>query len=168
MKCANQQCQAESAGKSKYCAEHRAAAHAAWLARVRSSSAERESKVAQFGEIFKAAHEAGMAAGDACQPVPMVVSEHVNMADDNSAVRKSYYVPSGVCGFAWVTVRPGTSSFARWLVKNGKGHKAYYGGIQIWASAFGQSMERKIAYAHAFAKVLEQNGIPASTGDRMD
>ena len=122
-----------------------------------------------WAALYAKAHAAGIAAGQACEPVPMVVQQHANMADDASPVVKQWHVPSGVCGFAWVVVKPGTHSFARWCSKNQGAKKDYYGGITVkWVSEFGQSMEQKIAYAHAFAQVLHDAGVPARTRDRMD
>lgn len=168
MKCAFQGCQAEQVGKSKYCAEHREAAHAAWLAKVRGSQEKRAGQVVEFAGIYKAAREAGLKAGNVHEPVPMIVQQHANMADDNTPVVKEYFVPNGVCGFAWVNVAPGTCAFARWLVKQKLAHKAYYGGVDIWVSEYGQSMEKKMMYAAAFAKVLNEHGITAYAGDRID
>ena len=123
---------------------------------------------AQFEALFAQAHTAGIAAGKAAVPQAMIVSEHENPLDDNSAVRKQWYVDDGVCGFAWVVIRPGTSSFARWLVKRKLAGKHYRGGISVWVSQFGQSMTRKQAYASAFAKVLTDAGVKAYSDSRMD
>ena len=123
----------------------------------------------QWAALYKRAHEAGMKAGKEVVPTPMVVQQRANPFDDTSPVVKTYEpVMGGVCGFAWVVVTPGTSSFARWLTKTGKGSKHYYGGTSIWVGEFGQSMTRKEAYAQAFAKVLRDAGIDAYSGSRMD
>lgn len=124
---------------------------------------------AGFNELFQKAREAGLAAGSGHKPVPMVVGKAKDLLSNEIDYNKrTYFVPQGVCGFAWVSVRPGTSSFARWLVKNKLGRKAYEGGIQVWVSEFGQSMEKKEAFASAFAKVLQDAGINAYAGSRMD
>lgn len=125
-------------------------------------------KAVSFNGLMTAARAAGLAAANAMTPTPMIVTEHENPLNDASPIKKSYYVPSGVCGFAWIVVKPGISSFARWLVKEGIAHKHYYGGVAIWVSDFGQSMERKEAYAHAFAKVLSDAGYKAWAESRMD
>jgi hypothetical protein len=44
----------------------------------------------------------------------------------------------------------------------------YGGGVTYWVSQFGQSVDRKAAFAGAFAKVLRENGIQATAGDRLD
>ncbi len=119
-------------------------------------------------EIYQEAHEAGMKAGQACIPQPMTVGQHANMLDDKSEVVKSWYVPQGVCGFAWIKVRPGNCSFAKWLKENNKGRNGYDGGVDIWVHEFGQSMEMKEAFAHAFSDVLQKYGINAQSDSRMD
>jgi hypothetical protein len=99
----------------------------------------------------------------------MVVSEHANPLNDASAVKQSWYVSEGACGFAWVNVSPGNSSFAKWLVKNKLASKAYHGGVDIWISAHGQSIERKEAHAREMARVLKEKlGIKAYAGSRLD
>jgi hypothetical protein len=86
----------------------------------------------------------------------MVVTQHENPLDDGSPVKQQWHVPQGVCGFAWISVRPGNCGFAHWLKKQGlsKG-RAYGGGVQIWVSQYGQSYELKMAYAQAAADVLK-------------
>jgi len=110
-----------------------------------------------YQKIFNQAVKAGQKALAACTPTPMVVEEHESPLNDNSPVINSWRVSGGVCGFAWVHVSPGNSSFAKWLVKNDYAGKAYRGGVDIWVSAGGQSMERKEAYAHAMAKFLDEH-----------
>ena len=121
-----------------------------------------------YQAIYQEANDAGLAAGVACVPHPMIVSQHANMMDDKSAVTKQWYVSSGVCGFAWIVVRPGNCGFAKWLKANGKAHTHHAGGVAVWVSEFGQSMEQKEAYARAFAKVVEKHGIKACADSRMD
>ena len=125
--------------------------------------------------IYDEAHAAGMAAAKKCVPTPMIVSEHANPWDDNSPVVKQYApIMGGVCGFAWVNVRPGTCSFARWASKRDLGYAdSYYGGYTIYVHGtdfpgFEQSMEIKEAYAGAFAAFLRDHGINASARSRMD
>lgn len=154
--CATEGCELQTVGKSKYCREHRAAARAAWKEMIASkpSKAERDKAHA---ELFAKADAAGKLAADSIIPVPMVVSGY-----------ESTPIEGGVCGFAWVTVRPGGSSFAKWLKANKGGRIAYQGGMQIWISDYGQSMARKDAYAGAFAAVLRSKDIKGYAGSRMD
>ena len=127
----------------------------------------------QYADLHAAAHAAGMAAGTAKVPVPMVVGAAKGFVGESANqidyAQPTYYVASGVCGFAWVVVENGRSGYVRWLKKNVRNsHKNYYGGWAVWVNEFGQSMEQKEAYADAYAKVLKQAGIEASVGSRMD
>lgn len=109
-------------------------------------------------ELFAKAHKAGMQAGNDITPTPMTVV----------GGGRSYYVGEGVCGFAWVNIKPARGKFVQWLKANGKGHKSYYGGYDVWVGEFGQSMTRKEAYGRAFAQVLVEAGINAYMMSRMD
>lgn len=119
--------------------------------------------------LDKKAHEAGMAAGEACKPMPMFVAQRANPLDDTSPIVKAYApVMDGVCGMAYVTVRPGNSSFARWLKKYRKAWAGFHGGTQMGVHHFGQSMERSVAYARAYSEVLRAAGLNAFPESRMD
>jgi len=120
-----------------------------------------------YSAIFTEACLAGKRAGENCKPSPMVVQQHENMLDDNSPVSQQWTVQDGVCGFAWVKVG-GNTGFGRWLMKSGNGSKGYPSGVVYWVAMFGQSMQRKEAFAHAFAQVLKENGIKAYAESRMD
>lgn len=119
------------------------------------------------------AHVAGMAAGRDHSPTPMHVVERANPLDDNSAIVRRYApVESGVCGFAWVSFGDGRKALAR-AAKRVFGDKvstsSYMGGTYLWVRGFGQSMERKEAYAYAFVAFLREHGFDgAYTGSRMD
>lgn len=125
---------------------------------------------AECAALHAKAHAAGMAAGQASVPVPMIVGEAKDIfSNEFKPGATLYHVPDGVCGFAWVNIKPGNSPFANWLKKSGAGGKDdYYGGVTVWVSEFGQSMTRKEAYAHAYAKVLNDSGVYASSMSRMD
>ena len=126
-------------------------------------------KKSEFAPLYLKAHAAGLEAAKKVVPVPMIVAQHASVLDDSSPVVKSWYVPSGVCGFAWVSVKPGNSGFAKWLVANGYASKdSYAGGVCLWVSLFGQSLELKESYAYAFARVLQEAGIKAYGNSRMD
>jgi hypothetical protein len=124
---------------------------------------------AGFEELFNRAHSAGMLAGMSIKPRAMVVgSPSTPFGNEIDRTQPVYVVEDGVCGFAWVVVKPGTSPFARWLKKTERGSKHYYGGISIWVSHFNQSMQKKEAYARRFAEVLNEHGVCAHSGSRMD
>ena len=78
-------------------------------------------------------------------------------------------VSEGACGFAWINIKPGTSKFAKYLKAKEIARKdSYYGGVSVWVHSFGQSYERKMAYARAFATVLQQHDINAQAMGRLD
>jgi hypothetical protein len=79
----------------------------------------------------------------------------------------TYFVADGVCGFAWVSFA-GNTPFGRWANKHGIARKHYPKGLCLWVSAYNQSMQRKEAYAEAYAKVLRDHSIEAYAGSRMD
>ena len=129
----------------------------------------RKAKSAAFEAAFAKASAAGKAAGEGAKPQAMMVVQPSNPLNDNSVPSAMWHVPEGVCGFAWVNVSPGNSPFANWLKKNKLARKAYGGGVDIWISDFGQSVERKEACASAMAKVLkEELGVNAYASSRMD
>jgi len=128
-------------------------------------------------DIFNEAVKAGEDALNKCEPTPMVVEKHTNMLNDNSPVEKAWCVPDGVCGFAWISLKantPSNRSFlndmkrAGFLGEHGKFSKSYNGGYQYWVSQGGQSMQKKEAFAHAFADTLRKYGITCYVQSRMD
>lgn len=100
-----------------------------------------------YADIFHRAHVAGLAAGHAAEPVPMVVFSNGRAID---------VVPHGPCGFAWINIRPGNSALARAAKLHVSARKAYYGGVDIWVRDFNQSYTRKMAYAEEFAKIVRE------------
>ena len=122
-----------------------------------------------YEKILAEAHEAGMAAGSAKVATPMTLVES-DLFDN--PIGKTYYDPEGPCGFAWVvTHEHGNGKFVKHLKKSPDrdGDKYYYGGYYVkWVREFGQSYERKIAYAGAYASVLNDNGIKAYSDGRLD
>lgn len=121
-----------------------------------------------FQTIFNEAMKRGREAAQACRPTPMMVAQHASPLDDASPIEKSWIVEGGVCGFAWIVIRPATSAFARWLKKQRHGGVGYYGGLEVAISDYGQSMEKKEAHARAMSKYLQSVGIKAYAQSRMD
>ncbi len=77
------------------------------------------------------------------------------------------------CGFAWVVLKPATSAFARALVKGGKGHRHWRGGLELSSWECGddqptQSIGVKQAACRAFVSVLQRYGIKAYSESRLD
>jgi len=97
--------------------------------------------------------------------VKEIQDEYVGNNPDNPH-KEPYY-----CGFAWVKIKPATTSFARALKKEGVvKYVSYNGGYDIWnpADYHGQSMDFKEAGARAYAEVLRGYGIRAIPMSRAD
>lgn len=118
--------------------------------------------------LYAAAHNAGNAAVKSATIAPMIVQQRANPLNDNSDLVNEYFVSDGVCGFASVIVKPANSAFAKYLKMNCGARKSYYGGIDLPIYDFNQSLQKKEAYAYAFAKVLNEAGINAYVNSRMD
>lgn len=111
-------------------------------------------------KIFEEAHMAGIKAVEELKVTPMVVF------DSRSGER--WVIEDGPCGFAWVVIRPANCEFARYMKSLKLAHKHDYPGVMYWVSDYNQSMEKKNAYASAFANCLKEKGIDAYSGSRMD
>lgn len=113
-------------------------------------------------ELAELAHKAGLKAGNEAIPQPMVIvdgttKEVIDVVDD------------GLCGFAWINIKPARGSFVTYLKTREWGDvNTYSGGYDIWVSQFNQSVTRKYAYALAFAEVLNRYGIKAYAQSRLD
>lgn len=166
MTCATVGCVLPTTGKSKYCREHREQARTAWLAKVQASGQAREDRDVRFLNLWSRALEAAKAAHAAALPTPMVVTESEGLSGQPTG--RSWYVSEGACGFAWVTVHPGNSSFAIWATKHAGFRKAYGGGVQCSMNFGSQSVERGSQAAWAAAEVLREAGIKAFAGNRLD
>jgi len=118
--------------------------------------------------IYAQANDKGNAAVEMTTVQPMVVQQRENPLNDDSRLVREYFVSDGVCGFASVTVKPANSKFAKFLIANGLGRKGYGGGVCMSIRQFNQSLQKKEAYAYAFASVLNENGIKAYVESRMD
>jgi len=118
------------------------------------------------------------AEGKACAviPQPMIVgTAKTFFGDEIDFTKKTYFVSGGVCGFAWVIIKPANGRFVKWLKANNIGRKNYGSGWNVYArpeftknTPLDQSLEIKEAWAAAFADVLRENGINAYAESRMD
>ena len=120
-------------------------------------------------ELYYKAVKAGQQAAAKCNPTPMTVQQHASPFNDTSPIVKEWYVPDGVCGFAWVRLTPARGKFVAWLKLNGIGSgDSYAGGYSIWIHNYNQSMQRKEAHARAMADVLNEAGLVAYAESRID
>lgn len=149
-------CRERNAANSKYCQHHKQIAKEKFLVFLKEEKEARERNYKVYEAALLAAAKAGLEAGNKSTPNPMIVQKHENMLDDSSPIEKEYFVEGGVCGFAYVIVTPGTSSFARYLSSKHGWSKYYYGGVCMSVKEYGQSYERKMAYAEAYANTLDR------------
>ena len=120
-------------------------------------------------KLLERAHLMGMDAGRAASVTPMIVgSPSTPFGSDIDYSKKTYFVEGGACGFAGVVIKPARGKFVSYLKGLGMGHKHYYGGYYVPVHEFGQSLERKEAYARAYAKVLSEEGMSCYVDSRMD
>ena len=108
--------------------------------------------------IYNEARIAGLKAVNDLVVTPMIVKDG----------KRSYFVADGVCGFAWVVIKPANCTFANWARREKMGQTGYGGGLHIWVNDFDQSYEKKRAYAWAFAEVLRNAGYMAYSDGRLD
>ena len=121
----------------------------------------------ECARIYREAYEAGLNAGKDADTPKFIVGDAIGLSNEIDFSKKTY-VLDGLCGFAWVTVSPARGAFVNWLKSQGIGSKGYYGGYEIWVREFGQSVDRKSAFAGAFADVLRKYDISAYSGSRLD
>lgn len=122
---------------------------------------------------------------DSKEVAPMVVQQHANVMDDSSPVTDQWVVDGGPCGFASIRVmctNGPSRKFINQLKKAGlaggdrySGYHTewsksdYYGGfMKSFSSIGGQSLAYKTAYANAYARVLDAEGINTWVWTRMD
>ena len=93
-----------------------------------------------FEDLYNRANAAGISAATKTEVQPMIVGHPTSIfGSDIDDARPTYFVESGVCGFAEVVVKPGNCRFANWLKKQKLASNRYYGGgVSIWVSEFGQ------------------------------
>lgn len=113
-------------------------------------------------KLYEQAHNAGMAAA-----IALVIEPAILVGTGRDGSRTEYVLSEGLCGFAWITFA-GNTGWGRWTKNNGLAHKSYDGGYRMSVREFGQSADRKEAYARAFATVLQLNGITAYAQSRLD
>lgn len=129
-----------------------------------------------FQIICEEANVAGNKAVESARIIPMVVGQETHFMSGEMIPESMEYVADGVCGFAWVEVYPEYKGHTRLgkqerkvleqsgFQKDWASSKKY----TLWISDFDQSMQKKEAYALAYADVLREHGIKAAGRSRMD
>ncbi len=96
-----------------------------------------------------------------------VAGEEAALECEEQMLKIAGYDPFPACGFGWITVKPGNCSFAKWLKKTKGASSAHGGGVQLWVNKFGQSHDKKKAYARAFADKIENELILSQIAPNM-
>ena len=124
---------------------------------------------AEFGQILSDAFAKGQEAGRTASPRAMAIVA-CDLFGTPTPGAPVHVEDEGACGFAWVNIKPGNSSFAQYLKKQGIADKSYYGGVDIWISEHGQSYERKLAHARAISDHFRDNvqGVTVHASGRLD
>lgn len=110
--------------------------------------------------VWKEATAAAVSAHDACIPTPMIVGQARELFGNEIIPGTEEFVADGVCGFAWIRIKPARGPLVKWLKNQGKGDKGVYGGWTLSPYDFNpnlgrtQSMQRKEAAMTAACKVL--------------
>lgn len=113
----------------------------------------------EHGLNFENALAEGIQAGKEVIPIPMQV-----IGSD-----QSFVVEGGVCGFAWIEIRPARGPLVTYLKKSGQGYYSEYNRCYIYnIFHFGQSMTRKEAMADRMAEYLRKCGYNVYAGSRLD
>jgi len=135
-----------------------------------SISITKTSPVSDFAKLWANAEKAGREAA-ANVMVKDYLIQSVDILTGTPVNGSPQYVMNGVCGFAWLIIKPANSRFAKWLLASGFGRKSSYeGGVRVSISDFryGQCMERKQAHAGAMCQTLCAAGINCYSDSRMD
>lgn len=105
--------------------------------------------------IWNEVAEAATKAANDCVPQPMGVYSADIFGKQTGPVS---IVDEGLCGFAWVRIKPARGAFIKFLKDNEIGVTSCMGGYMISMSLFthSQSFERKEAAARAAVSVLKK------------
>lgn len=114
-----------------------------------------------FEEIWKEASKAAWEGFQDCKPTPMIVGQARGLFGNEIIPGTEEVVEDGVCGFAWIQVKPARGPWVSWMKNNDIGSSGVYGGWTLSPMDFdsrigrSQSMERKTSAMNAALKVLE-------------
>lgn len=129
-----------------------------------------------FSNICITADEAGRAAVEKVVARSVLLYQETHPFSGKMDTNKPTYILDDFpCGFAWVDIYPqnkGNTKLGKEerkiLESAGFRKNEYEKSYQLWISAYNQSMQKKEAYARAFAEVLRENGLKAYSGSRLD
>jgi len=116
-----------------------------------------------FEDIWTEATNAAIVAHNDCVPVGMTVGQASGLFGNAIIPGTEEYVADGVCGYAWIQVKPARGPFVKWMKQNKLGDTGVYGGWTISPSDFDRSlgrtlsMQRKEAAMRAACAVLKKH-----------
>ena len=112
-------------------------------------------------EIIDEAFAAAREAAETAIPHPMIVGQATGLFGSGMVPGTEEYVSEGLCGFAWVNIKPARGPLIKYCKQNKIGHPGTYGGwsISMGSVTMSQSIERKECAADAFVKVLQKYGV---------
>lgn len=149
VQCAAPQCAELAVGASRYCATHKKEARAQWRRKIQEEKRHREARESEYRIAWRRAMEAGEAAYNRAGNQPQAIK-------DGFTGELKGIIPD-CFGWAYLIVKPGGCSFARWLVKQGIGSKRYHGGIVVSMGCSAPDVTKKEAKARAMADSLRQS-----------
>src|SRR5690606_11417507 len=97
-----------------------------------------------YDQIIKDARQAALEAFHNAKPVPMIVGQAIGFTNQIVPGTEEFVV-DGVCGFAWVRIKPARGPLIKYLKDNGIGEKAWNGGWTI--SSY--EIEREIGFSQS-------------------
>lgn len=98
---------------------------------------------------------------DSCVPTPMVIGRSSGLFANDIIPGTEEVIEDGVCGFAWIRIKPARGPLVKWLKSQDKGSLGVYGGWRVSPYDFNprlgysQSMQRKEAAMKAACEVLK-------------
>jgi phosphoserine phosphatase len=110
--------------------------------------------------VYSEACAAGAEAAKNLKVTPMVINDR--------RTGKQHVIEGGPCGFAGIRITPARGKMVTYLKKQGIGSKSIVGGYYIFVREYAQSLALKEAYATAFARVLNANGVKCHPESRID
>jgi hypothetical protein len=118
--------------------------------------------------LFVEAHKAGKKAAEETVPTP-VTWIAAGLDDQPLPGAEPSTVSEGMCGFAWVKFPADRrKKWGKYLNNREDISLDGYNKLIMWVRIEGQSIERKEAYAEAFAEVMNENGIKCYAMSRLD
>ena len=154
--CAFEGCNLHTAARSKYCAVHKSEARAAWRSMISKVSADRAFDRELLHSLIT--DSVANATAEGTRAASTVTVEPIGWVTQQCpSNREAFYVHSGICGFAWVNVKGARGLMRQAFIDAGFSPSYSGSGLSMWVGAFGQSYDRKRAFANAFVESLRES-----------